>query len=343
MAQNYELTEAEKKQFESSNAPQVLIESFDGPLDLLLHLIKKNKMDIYDIQIAEITKQYMKIIQSQDLKTLDLDMAGDYLVMASTLAQIKSKMLIPHDEEENAEELPGFEKDPRSELVQKLLEYQRYKEAAANLASSPKFNEDTFKRGYIQKTLDLENNDKGSIDSDSVDLITLVAIFDKMVSNLPEETAHEIEEEKVTITQKIQQVITLLNDMGDDESQRVPFTNLFTCRSRGEIIVTFLSVLELTRLKFIQIYQINHAGEIWVRKNFNSEEIDVEKLYSIESSYSKNIDDDENDSPEETSQASAQEQSEASTEVDTSINNDKEETETNQEDIDGESSGSTAT
>ena len=124
-------------------AYEIKVENFEGPLDLLLHLIKKNEMDIYDIPMAEITSQYLGMIDA--MKSLNLDVAGEFLLMAATLVHIKSRMLLPPSEEEELEE---EEEDPRAELVRRLLEYQKYKDAAETLDSFPLLHRDIFARDF---------------------------------------------------------------------------------------------------------------------------------------------------------------------------------------------------
>ena len=262
-----------------SNAYQVKLDAFEGPLDLLLHLIKKNKVDIYDIPIAEVTKQYMMVITSSKLKELDLDLAGEYLLMASTLAQIKSRMLLPQEEAED-DDIDDFIQDPREELVRKLLEYQKFKEAARELSTFPKFHEDTFPSGAKTSSVSIETEDE--IDSEDINIFTLLSFFHDLVIKLPEEEPHQITEDRTTVSQKI---IYVLETLGKHHSDQMSFSELFEIKTKAELIVTFLSILELTRLKYILIYQPIPEQEIWIRKNFNLDEIDMNFLSSIESSY----------------------------------------------------------
>lgn len=261
---------------------QFKLESFEGPLDLLLHLIKKEKIDIYDIPIAQITAQYMKIVTSSVLQDLDLDIAGEYLLMAATLAQIKSKMLLPDESATSDNDSDEYGKDPRSELVKKLLEYQRFKDASEILASAPKYEEDIYKSGY--HIVDINVDETEGVSSDNIDIYTLLSLFDQMISKLPEETPHEVIEEGITVSRKIVEIINYMSSTINDQFR---FNELFSVKTRPEAIVSFLSILELSRLKYITLHQPDQDGEIWVTKKFMPGDIDFTTIYSIEQSYSK--------------------------------------------------------
>ncbi|MBE9528507.1 MAG: segregation/condensation protein A [Proteobacteria bacterium] len=219
----------------------IKLEFFEGPLDLLLHLIKKNEVDIYDIPIATITEQYLEYIEI--LKDMNLDRAGDFLVMAATLTHIKSKMLLPVDSvEEEEEEGP----DPREELMRRLLEYQMYKEAAEELGERDRLGRDLFVRG-------------GEIEFDGAEEPGLVnvSVFDLMdalkgvLARSSTETVIELTAERYKVADKINHI---LDTIGAQHS--VTFTSLFdSSASRGEVIVTFLAVLELAKMFLIKLHQ----------------------------------------------------------------------------------------
>lgn len=230
---------------------KVQLEAFEGPLDLLLHLIRKNELDIRDIPIAVITRQYLDYIRL--MKDLNLELAGDFLLMASTLLHIKSRMLLP-DEQEEAE---GEEVDPRAELVQRLLEYQQYKEAGMVIGARALLGREVFARPVSETGMDDAGQDEGPIE---LELFDLVDAFRELLARIPVETFHDVEAaETFSIADSINEILSLLQ-----EKDTVQFEELvrddFT---RERIIVTFLAILELGRLKLIRIMQLERYGSIW--------------------------------------------------------------------------------
>lgn len=234
----------------------VTLKMYDGPLDLLLDLIKKNEMDIYDIQISEITKQYLDYLAQ--MRELDLEIAGEFIVIAATLIYIKSKMLLPVDNAEEEEE--GG--DPRTELVQKLLEYQAFKEAARELGLLEEERGKTFTRqiaDYYLSTLDPEDH---TIDTFSANLYDLLSAFQKVISQAGRENLHEVYEEIISIEEKMAEIQSRLI-----ESKRMKFSELFgTKRTRNELIATFLAILEIVRTKFARVRQEKQFEEIIIEK-----------------------------------------------------------------------------
>ena len=245
---------------ESDAAPynplHVKIEAYEGPLDLLLELIRKSQMDIYNIQISEITSQYLSALA--EMKRLDLEIAGEFLVMAATLIYIKSRMLLP--QEGTDDEL--LEEDPRAELVRKLLEYQSFKEAAKQLGLMEDERGMVFTRQISDYYLaDLDPNDV-SIDTFSANLFDLLSAFQSVIARASQEAFHEVFEQVVTIEQRTTQVKTLL-----EENRKIVFTDLFKQGwTRNLLIVTFLSVLEIVRTKYARVIQDQHYGEIVIEK-----------------------------------------------------------------------------
>jgi segregation and condensation protein A len=226
---------------------RVQLEIFEGPLDLLLHLIKKNEVSITDIPIALITEQYLATMEL--MQTLDLDLAGEFLVMAATLIHIKSRMLLPAGEEE-AEEEEGV--DPRAELVRRLLDYQRYKEAAAELEQREVLTRDVFVRASAP------TEEAGPREFREVSVFELLGALKRVIDRLPKDVVHEVTLEKVSVREKM----TLLLDRLRDQSRMV-FESLFAgVKSRIEIVVTFLAMLELVKVRAIRIYQDDMAGPI---------------------------------------------------------------------------------
>lgn len=216
---------------------------FEGPLDLLLHLIQKNELDIFNIPIALVTEQYLEYLKL--MKTLNLDIAGDYLLMASTLLHIKSKMLLPLHSDEDEEEGEG--EDPRTELVRRLLEYQKYKMAATELVKRPMLDRDVFIRLAPNE---VEEPEEEKID---VKLFDLIEAFRNLLKRVDESSFHEVILDRLSVEDKVQEILAFLQQ----ENRSVPFHLLFSEQaSRKLIVVTFLAVLELVKMKQIRIFQI---------------------------------------------------------------------------------------
>ncbi len=226
--------------FDEGMNTKVQLEVFEGPLDLLLHLIKKNEVSITDIPIATITAQYLSTLEL--MQGLNLDIAGEFLVMAATLIHIKSKMLLPPGEDEGEEDEEG---DPREELIRRLLEYQRFKEAAEELQRREMLNRDVFVRP-------VEPPRGGEIIGfEHVSLFDLVLALRQVLERLPTEALHEITLEKISVREKMSRLLDDLQQRG-----KLIFQSLFEgIASRMEVIVTFLAMLELVRVRAIRIWQ----------------------------------------------------------------------------------------
>jgi segregation and condensation protein A len=219
------------------------IDIFEGPLDLLLHLIKEQKMDIYDIRISEITKQYLSYLDL--LSELNLEMVGEYLVIAAELAKIKSKTLLPVPETEE-DVLAAEGEDPRAELMRRLLEYQRYKEAAFELRQKEYDQQQLFTRtGEVV----LESSEEELlIEANVFDLLTA---FQKVLKEKSFKKDYEIKITTLSISDRIKDILEILN-----LSESVTFDSLFTTlNSKQEVIVTFLAILELMRMQLIRSQQ----------------------------------------------------------------------------------------
>ncbi len=228
-------------------AYNIKLDIFEGPLDLLLHLIKRNEVDIYDIPIALVTGQYLEYIEM--MKEMNLDLAGEFLVMAATLVHIKSRMLLPADESAPEEEEDGA--DPRDELVRRLLEYQRFKEAAKELSDKTILGRDVFSRG---PNLSLEGLDE-EMGFANVSVFELMEAFKVILARAPRERRIELTAERFKIADKINHVLEVIGSGGS-----ATFTSLFPDgATRGEIIVTFLAVLELAKLLMIKIHQTENG------------------------------------------------------------------------------------
>jgi segregation and condensation protein A len=227
---------------EGRHAYTFRLEGFEGPLDLLLHLIQKNELDIFNIPIALITEQYLEYLQL--MKVLNLDIVGEYLLMASTLLHIKSKMLLPKSSEGEEEE----EEDPRAELVRRLLEYRKYKQAALELEKRPLLDRDVFIR--LVAAAPEEEPKEERIE---VDLFGLLEAFRKVLERVKPETVHEVILEHLSVEDKIQEIMTLL----ERENRSMAFHRLFPEQaSRRVVVVTLLAILELVKMKRIRIFQL---------------------------------------------------------------------------------------
>jgi segregation and condensation protein A len=219
----------------------VHLEVFEGPLDLLLHLIKKNKLNITDIPIALITEQYLEFLKL--MKVLNLDIAGEYLLMAATLLHIKSRLLLPVSSEGEGEE---EEADPRAELIRRLLEYQKYKEASLELEKRPLLDRDVFTRAVPQE------KDEPEEERFEVSLFELLEAFRQVLERVKTESVHEVALETITLEEKIQEILSFLQR----EQRSVAFHTLFPEQaSRRMIVVTFLAILELVKMKAVRIFQ----------------------------------------------------------------------------------------
>ena len=229
---------------------QCNLDIFEGPLDLLLHLIKEQKMDIYDIRIAEITKQYLSYLDL--LSELNLEMVGEYLVMAAELAKIKSKTLLPIPETEE-DVLTAAGEDPRAELMRRLLEYQRYKEAAFELRQKEYDQQQLFSRtGEVV----LENSEEELlIEANVFDLLTA---FQKVLKEKSFKKNYEIKVTTLSVSDRISGILEILN-----ASESVTFDSLFTSlNTKQEVIVTFLAILELMRMQLIRSQQVRQFDVI---------------------------------------------------------------------------------
>ena len=234
---------------------QVKLPNFEGPLDLLLFLIKKEEIDIYDIPIASITRQYLEYVEI--MKELDLEVAGEFILMAATLIQIKVRMLLPRSEEEGEEE-----EDPRAELVRRLLEYKRFKEVAESLTEIETQQRRLFPRTFFGWIKKYQGKDKASNAEflKDVTLFDLLSAFKTVLDNMPKVTAHEVSSIGVTIEDQIKFILDEIK-----EKERIGFREMMVqMKERVIIIVTFMAILELIRTHQIRIQQASIFGEIWI-------------------------------------------------------------------------------
>jgi segregation and condensation protein A len=238
---------------DSVNSYSIKVPIFEGPLDLLLHLIKQNKIDIYDIPIALITRQYLEYIEM--MKELNLEIASEFIVMAATLIYIKSRMLLPPDETLESEE----EEDPRAGLVQRLLEYQALKEASAEFRK----REDVWTNAFSGPPVDVEDIPaEPNLYLFEVNLFDLMGALKKILTRAPLEMM-KITRETLTVKDRI----ALILDKIENE-HTIRFDDLFAQdRKRIQIIVTFLALLELLRLGVVRAYQDMEFGTVWIMRH----------------------------------------------------------------------------
>lgn len=233
---------------------RVKLEVFEGPLDLLLFLIKKDEIDIYDIPIAHITEQYLEYLNL--MEQLDISVAGDFLVMAATLIYIKSKMLLPPEPKLEGEE--DLNEDPRAELVERLLEYQKFKAAASMFYSRAEIEAATYTRGAIET--DTSNPEV------SATVFDLLRVFREILKRAESAVEMEIHRDEITMAEKLAQINQMLS-----ERFEINVRELFElAHSKRELILTFLAFLELVKETKITLVQRELFGEIYARRRQES-------------------------------------------------------------------------
>jgi segregation and condensation protein A len=233
------------------DAPRIQLPVFEGPLDLLLYLIRRDRIDIHDIPIAPITRQYMEYLDL--MRELNLDVAGEFMVMAATLIHIKSKMLVPVAPTEAEGEEP---QDPREALVQRLLEFERYKAAAGVLHEKGQIRAATWTRPDTV----LPAFDDAGEEMLEAGLFDLISAFKELLDRRKTLLAHEVEGDGKSVEERMEELLALLC-----EGQSVDFLELFESqRTKADMIVTFLALLELIRLKTVKVYQRGIFGPIRV-------------------------------------------------------------------------------
>jgi segregation and condensation protein A len=235
---------------------KVKLEVFEGPLDLLLYLIKKEEVDIYDIPIERITNQYMEYMTLMQM--LNLEMAGEFLVMAATLMYIKSRMLLPEDQQVTDAEAEEGE-DPRWELIRQLVEYKKFKDAGLQLGRREEQQANVFSRSGAATGIEVDED----IPLAEVSIFDLINAFNDVLKKASaREDFREIIEERFTVSDKIEEILYTLRDRSE-----MMFSELFAAASsRAEVVVTFLALLELIRLKRLKVVQTEAFGEIRVMK-----------------------------------------------------------------------------
>lgn len=261
----------------------VHLQQFEGPMGLLLYLIRKEEMDIMDINIGDITSQYLDYIRQ--MKELDLEVAGEFVAMAATLIHIKSRMLLPQYDEKGEEVIT---EDPRKELVQKLLDYQKYQEVAKKLYERPLLNRDVFVRGIREDFQDEDAAHKVVIEDDG--LFSLIASYRRVVRKA-QRAVHQVRP-------KVQSIASRIFELKDRliVGLRVTLRDLISATGtehRNQLLITFLSMLELGRMGFVSVFQSETYGDIHIEPKKAVERNVLERVQEFDSgdfeSVAKNI------------------------------------------------------
>lgn len=249
MVNGLAMTAMPKDLYIPPDAMEVFLEAFEGPLDLLLYLIKKQNLDILDIPIADVTRQYMEYVEI--MKEVSLELAAEYLVMAAVLAEIKSRMLLPRPAaDENSEE------DPRSELIRRLQEYERFKAAAEQLDQLPRQGRDTF---AVDLDMDMSTFEKPQ---PTITLQDLVYALSDVMRRIQFNTSHSIESEPLSVRERMTIILTSLQ-----EKEFIVFSSLFShAEGRPGVVVTFLAMLELLKDHLIEFVQTAAFGQIHLKR-----------------------------------------------------------------------------
>ena len=237
------------------NEYRVQFDVFEGPLDLLLHLVKKQEVDIYQVNLTRIASEFVAYIDQ--MRELDLEIAGEFLVMAATLIYIKSRELLPADQKPDTQVGEEDEEDPRFELIRRLVEYKKFKDAAAELQSLETRMDQVYEHRSTPVVLpDVEPQRREPVSI--FDLIQAVSVILKRFNE--RDDVREIQADPYTVSEKMASLRILIQEKG-----RFRFSELFAeARSRSEVVVTFLAMLELTRLRHLQVIQSEDFGEIEV-------------------------------------------------------------------------------
>ncbi len=246
-----EITELPKDLYIPPMALEVFLEAFEGPLDLLLYLIRRQNIDILEINVALITEQYMAYIELMD--AMQFELAAEYLLMASVLAEIKSRMLLPRSIDDVEDD------DPRANLIKRLQEYEQFKRAAENLDEMPRLERDNWLGGAELPTL------KQSIPKPNVDMRELVIVFGQVLKRANLQQSHRVQREALSTRERMSFVLEVLK-----EKEFIPFVDLFSPEEgRAGVVVTFLALMELMKDSLIEIVQTKNFGEIHVRARLN--------------------------------------------------------------------------
>jgi segregation and condensation protein A len=255
--------EEERAELAADQVFRLELGGFEGPLDLLLHLIQSHELDILDLPIAFITEKYLEYLSL--MRELALDVVSEYLVMAATLAHIKSKMLLPAPPEGQDDDAQEDEADPREELVRRLLEYQKYKAAAEELAGRGLAGRDVFTRGAPAEEA------KGDAPLGGMTLFQLLDAFNRVLKRANADFSREITAERITIQDRIQEILDLLQ-----ERRRVVFEELFEgYLTTYDLVVTFLAMLEMGKQNLLRLFQTEPCAPIYLESAVSAPESSV--------------------------------------------------------------------
>lgn len=244
---------------------KLLLDVFEGPLDLLLYLIKKNNLEISRISIAEVTEQYLEYLES--IKSINIDVASEFLVMAAELAYIKSKTLLPKDDRQNVDDQENLEE--ADSLVVRLREYQKYKLASEGLFQRKLLHRDVFKRGSLSfsDAEHVEENEEESVEKREeryeVGSVDLLRAFSEVIKRIPKhERKHHVEVERISVTERIYEILDNLKKV-----DHILFTDLFPEHAKKvDHVVSFLAILEMGKLKLVHIFQTDVFGPIRIKR-----------------------------------------------------------------------------
>lgn len=246
------------------DAFRIALPNFEGPLDLLLHLIKEHRLDIFDIPLALITAKYLEYLER--MRQIDLDIAGEFLVMAATLAHLKSRMLLPRQDvaEQTADAVAELQQedagDPREELVRRLLEYQKYKDAAEQLARQDILDREVFPRRVPVEAVPIPEEEVGL---QEFSVLKLIEALDRVMERLAPKLQHEVVREQISLSDAMRRIAEKL--VGRESC---PFDSLFDeLRTRQAVVITFLAILEMVKRRLLKVSQEEPLAAILLRPN----------------------------------------------------------------------------
>jgi segregation and condensation protein A len=246
------------------DAFRIALPNFEGPLDLLLHLIKEHRLDIFDIPLALITEKYLEYLER--MREINLDIAGEFLVMAATLAHLKSRMLLPRQDvaEQAVDAVAELQQeeagDPREELVRRLLEYQKYKDAAEQLARQDILDRDVFPRRVPLEAVPIPEEEVGL---QEFSVLKLIEALDRVMERLAPKLQHEVVREKVSLTEAMRRIAEKLAGQ-----ESCTFDSLFEeQRTRQQVVITFLAILEMVKRRLLKVSQEEPLAAILLRPN----------------------------------------------------------------------------
>ncbi|WP_434391435.1 segregation and condensation protein A [Melittangium boletus] len=260
--------EADVTRAPAGDAFRLALPNFEGPLDLLLHLIKEHRLDILDIPLALVTEKYLEYLER--MREINLDIAGEFLVMAATLAHLKSRMLLPRQETADqggvvdavAELQQEDVGDPREELVRRLLEYQKYKDAAEQLARQDLLDRDVFPRRVPVEAVPIPEEEVGL---QEFSVLKLIEALDRVMERLAPKLQHEVVREKVSLSEAMQRIAQRLKEA---EAGTCTFASLFDeTRTRQSVLITFLALLEMVKRRLLKVRQDEPLADIFLTPN----------------------------------------------------------------------------